>query len=98
MVDKLQPKTLFPIHTFHPEKFERFGVPVQKLEDGKAYDLSVDDHRAVPVHGNVAVVLVNAFVVLCLRDAAGYQKYGCQKNTKDHSPSAIELYSFIQLV
>ncbi|HIB54556.1 MAG TPA: hypothetical protein EYO39_07090 [Nitrospirales bacterium] len=41
MVDKLQPKTLFPIHTFHPEKFERFGVPVQKLEDGKAYDLSV---------------------------------------------------------
>jgi ribonuclease J len=34
MVDKISPKKLFPIHTFHPEQFGDFGVEVQQLEDG----------------------------------------------------------------
>lgn len=39
MVDKLSPKKLFPIHTFHPDQFDDFGVDVQQLEDGVAVEL-----------------------------------------------------------
>ncbi|MFM1920898.1 MAG: hypothetical protein RLZZ303_2532, partial [Candidatus Hydrogenedentota bacterium] len=39
MVGMLQPKTLLPIHTEHPDGFERFGVPVTKMRDGVAVAL-----------------------------------------------------------
>jgi ribonuclease J len=39
MVDMLQPKNLLPIHTEHPEGFERFGVPVQQMRDGVSVSL-----------------------------------------------------------
>lgn len=34
MVDILQPKNLLPIHTEHPDGFDRFRVPVQQMRDG----------------------------------------------------------------
>ncbi len=39
MVDILKPKTLLPIHTEHPDGFERFGVPVTKMLDGVSVSL-----------------------------------------------------------
>lgn len=34
IVDRLKPKAVVPIHTENPEKYEVFGVPVRRLEDG----------------------------------------------------------------
>jgi ribonuclease J len=39
MVDILQPKKLLPIHTEHPDGFDRFGVPVERVEDGVAVEI-----------------------------------------------------------
>jgi ribonuclease J len=39
LVDILKPKSLLPIHTEHPDGFERFGVPVTKMHDGEAVSL-----------------------------------------------------------
>ncbi len=35
LVNALQPKKLFPIHTLYPEEYGRFGVEVQELNDGE---------------------------------------------------------------
>ena len=37
IVDALMPKNLIPIHTFNPEKYGDFGVPVVHLRDGQQY-------------------------------------------------------------
>lgn len=37
IVDELRPKNLIPIHTFNPEKYGEFGVPVVRLKDGQRY-------------------------------------------------------------
>lgn len=37
IVDSLQPKKLIPIHTFNPDKYSEFGVPVIYLEDGQRF-------------------------------------------------------------
>jgi ribonuclease J len=35
LVDTLQPRKLFSIHTLHPEQYGQFGVEVQELNDGE---------------------------------------------------------------
>ncbi len=37
LVDTLQPKKLFPIHTLYPKQYEQFGVSVQELNDGDEF-------------------------------------------------------------
>jgi ribonuclease J len=37
LVDVLQPRKLFPIHTFHPEEYATFGCDIQLLQDGEEY-------------------------------------------------------------
>jgi ribonuclease J len=39
LVDMLQPKALVPIHTEHPDGFDRFGVPLERVEDGVAIEI-----------------------------------------------------------
>jgi ribonuclease J len=34
LVDSLEPKAIVPIHTEHPNDYERFGVPVRQATDG----------------------------------------------------------------
>ena len=40
IVETVKPKTLFPIHTEHPENFKQSGVNVELPEIGKSYELS----------------------------------------------------------
>ncbi len=39
LVDTLQPKKLFPIHTLFPQDYGQFGVAVEKIEDGEVKTL-----------------------------------------------------------
>ena len=34
MVEALAPKSLIPIHTFHPDAYVRFGAPVLPIPNG----------------------------------------------------------------
>jgi ribonuclease J len=40
LVNAVNPRHLVPIHTFHPESYETFGVPVKYLSDGEEFDLN----------------------------------------------------------
>jgi ribonuclease J len=40
VVKSVHPKHLVPIHTFHPEAYETFGMPVRYLSDGEEFDLN----------------------------------------------------------
>jgi ribonuclease J len=37
LASTLQPKTLIPIHTFHPDRYEMFGCEVRALQDGESH-------------------------------------------------------------
>lgn len=39
IVDTLRPKTVVPIHTLHPEKYQTFSAPVTTLSPGQTLDL-----------------------------------------------------------
>ena len=37
LVAGLNPKHLIPIHTFHPDEYGQFGIPVKRLNDGEVF-------------------------------------------------------------
>ncbi len=39
LAQAIQPKRLVPIHTFHPDQYQQFGVPVIMLKDGEVLTL-----------------------------------------------------------
>ncbi len=39
LAQAIRPKRLVPIHTFHPDQYEQFGVPVIMLKDGEVLTL-----------------------------------------------------------
>ncbi len=39
LANAINPQFLIPIHTFHPNDYEQFGVPVRVLEDGETMEL-----------------------------------------------------------
>ena len=39
VVKKLKPKTIIPIHTFHPDQYKMLGDNVQLIKDGEKYEV-----------------------------------------------------------